>query len=96
MEFVAGVAILLGVLGFALHISFEQSAQYEHYTRAQAAEQRKDYEVALSEYSAAGDYRDTPLRSARLRERIAGRDQEYTIALQYRKSGKWWQQGKRI
>ncbi|HVF99613.1 MAG TPA: hypothetical protein VND68_07230 [Chloroflexia bacterium] len=91
MEFVAGVAILLGVFSFALHITIEQNAQYEHYTRAQEAEQRKDYGLSLAEYSAAGAYRDTSLRSARLRERIAERDKEYTIALQHRKSGKWWQ-----
>ncbi|HEX8219983.1 MAG TPA: hypothetical protein VF914_12350 [Chloroflexia bacterium] len=91
LEFVVGVAILLGILGFALHISVEQNAQFEHYTRAREAEQHKDYQLALAEYSAAGDYRDTSLRSAMLRERIAKRDKEYTIALQHRKSGKWWQ-----
>lgn len=91
LEFVAGFAILLGVLGFALYIGIQQNGQYEHYKRAQEAEQRKEYELALAEYSAAGDYRDTSLRSSKVRDRIAERDKEYTIALQNRKERRWWQ-----
>ncbi len=91
LEFVAGLAILLGILGFALYVSVEQSAQYEHYKRAQEAEQRKDYALALAEYSAAGNYRDTSRRSSMVRDLVAERDKAYTIALEKRKERKWWQ-----
>jgi hypothetical protein len=90
-EFVAGLVILLGILGFAAYVSVEQNAQYEHYRRAQEAEQRKDYALALAEYSAAGNYRDTSLRSSMVRDLVAERDKAYTIALEERKERKWWQ-----
>jgi hypothetical protein len=91
LEFAAGLVILLGILGFAAYVSVEQNAQYEHYRRAQEAEQRKDYALALDEYSAAGNYRDTSRRSSMVRDLIAERDKAYTIALEERKERRWWQ-----
>ncbi|MDQ3927642.1 MAG: zinc ribbon domain-containing protein [Chloroflexota bacterium] len=91
LEFAMGLAILLGILGFALYINIEQNAQREHYKRAQEAEQRKDYALALAEYSAAGSYRDTSSRSSMVQDLIAERDKAYTIGLQQRKELKWWQ-----
>lgn len=90
LEFVLGVALLLGIVGFAVYFSVQQSTYSGHYNRGQAAEARIDYDLALAEYSAAGDYRDAATRSASLRERLAERDKAYTIAEQYRKDEKWW------
>ncbi|MDQ3704112.1 MAG: hypothetical protein M3437_02615, partial [Chloroflexota bacterium] len=96
LEFAAGLAILLGILGFALYVSVEQNAQYEHYKRAQEAEQRKDYALALAEYSAAGSYRDTSKRSSMVRDLVEERDKAYTIALEERKERKWWQSARSL
>src|SRR5829696_4087795 len=50
LEFIVGVLLLLGITGFAIYATIQQSTHSEHYKRAQAAEERIDYDLALAEY----------------------------------------------
>lgn len=90
-ELFLGVAILVGIVGFALFFSAQQSAMSRHYRAGIEAMQKRDLSRGLGELQLAGDYLDARKLHSELGATIRRRDETYNEGLAALEKGKWWQ-----
>ena len=91
LEIVLGLGLLVLVAGFALFSYANQEAQSSHYRAGLSALERRDFDVALSEFEAAGDYLSSDKRAEQVRERVRERDDLYAQAADEFALGRMWQ-----
>ncbi|HEX9989022.1 MAG TPA: zinc ribbon domain-containing protein [Chloroflexia bacterium] len=96
LEFLLGATILLVIVGFAFYNSAQQDAKAGHYRAGLDADGKQEYERAISEFSAAGDYWDASERIEGLQEKIATRKAMYDTGAEAAAKGKWWLAASRL
>ncbi|HYP41014.1 MAG TPA: zinc ribbon domain-containing protein [Chloroflexia bacterium] len=96
LEFLLGAIILLAIVGFAFYNSAQQAAKAAHYRAGLDADGKQEYERAVVEFEAAGDYWDAPKRIEGLQEKIATRKAMYDKGAEAAGKGKWWLAASRL
>ena len=74
------MALVLGVIMFAVWQAWDQQARVTHYQAGSRAVNALDWAGAAAEYGAAGAYRDAPQQAARAASLLAERDRLYATA----------------
>src|SRR3954469_21575871 len=77
LEFIVGMALLLGVLGFVGWQWYHQNRQQSDYGSGIDAEKRHDWEAAQSYFAAASGYMDADRQAHAVATTIAQRDNYY-------------------
>ena len=96
LEFLLGATILLAIVGFAFYNSAQQEAKAGHYRAGLDADGKQEYERAITEFAAAGDYWDASDRIEGLQEKIATRKAMYDAGAEAAAKGKWWLAASRL
>jgi hypothetical protein len=96
LEFLLGATILLAIVGFAFFNSAQQDAKAGHYRAGLDADGKQEYERAITEFTAAGDYWDASERIEGLQEKIATRKAMYDTGAEAAAKGKWWLAASRL
>lgn len=79
-ELVLGLALLVGVLGWAGWQTWRDESNRANYTQAQQAAAARKWDDALSHFEAAGGYKDADARAADARKQVWQRDSQYASA----------------
>jgi hypothetical protein len=96
LEFLLGATILLAIVGFAFYNSAQQDAKAGHYRAGLDADGKQEYERAITEFTAAGDYWDASERIEGLQEKITTRKAMYDTGAEAAAKGKWWLAASRL
>ncbi len=89
IEFLLGLALLLGIASFGLYNAARNDDLAAHYRAGLAGVVRQDYDTALREFGQATGYRDTDKQVAGIREQLSLRDSLYTQARTAIQQGEW-------
>jgi hypothetical protein len=90
-EFVVGVLLLLGVLGFAGWQWWQGESNKANYEAGQQAVDRHDWDSAQRYFQAAHDYKDAPVLAQNAATNVVQRDKHYSAALKYAADEQWVQ-----
>lgn len=88
-EFILGVMLLLGVLGFAGWQWWQAESNSSNYRAAQQAVARKDWDAAHTHFSAAHGYKDADAQDRIVSGYIAERNKSYASAVDHLKKSEW-------
>lgn len=90
-EFILGVLIIVGVLGFAGWQWWQTESYRAQYDAGQQAAQARNWESAEGDFEAAGDYKDAPAQARQAANTILQRNLHYSAAEGAILSGQWLQ-----
>lgn len=88
-EFILGIMLLLGVLGFATWQWWQAESNSSNYRAAQQAVARKDWDAAHAHFTSAHGYKDADSQDRIVSGYIAERDKHYTAAVDHLKKSEW-------
>ncbi len=86
-DLVLGLAILLGVVGWAGYSSWHDESNRSNYAQAQQDASLHHWDDALAHYSSAKGYKDADALAANASKQIEARDSRYQAAKSYSQTG---------
>src|SRR5215210_6706654 len=86
-EFVLGLLLIIGVLGWALGTWWHDESVRHDYEKAQQAASAQRWDEALSYFTAAEGYMDADARGAEASKLVEERNKQYEVARAHQQSG---------